>query len=90
MSTPDAFANDQLYDLLKDPSEQNNLARSPEYQDTLKQMQRTLVTELQKFTKRPFGELVPGKNTAAAGSYDGTLKTLRKAALENTKKKPKS
>ena len=90
LSTPDAFANDQLYDLLKDPSEQNNLARSPEYQDTLKQMQRTLVTELQKFTKRPFGELVPGKNTAAAGSYDGTLKTLRKAALENTKKKPKS
>ena len=90
MSTPDALTNDQLYDLLKDPSEQKNLARDPIHHDTLEQMQRILVTELQKFTKRPFGELVPGPNTAAAGSYDEILKTLRKAALQDKRKKPKS
>jgi arylsulfatase A-like enzyme len=50
---------DQLYDLKKDPGEQNNLAGDPEYGDILGVMKRRLIAHLQRFPNR-FGELYDG------------------------------
>lgn len=88
-STPDALANDQLYDLVKDPREQNNLARDPAHQADLKHLQKTLTAELLRFRRRPFGEFIPGKNTANGGTYDEVLTKLREVALQSKKKKRK-
>ena len=51
-SYPGYFDRDQLYDLSKDPDEQNNLAKDPEYKEQLEMMQR----ELQKIL-----DTLPGK-----------------------------
>jgi len=88
-STPDALAADQLYDLRNDPREQKNLAHNPKHQATLTLMRESLLTELQRFKDRPFGEFIPGKNTAAAGSYDAIVKRLRKEAEKNKANKSK-
>lgn len=87
LSTRDALANDQLYDLLKDPREQTNLARNPSHQATLKKLKTTLRTELLRFKGRPFGEFIPGENTAPGGTYEEVLKQLREAALQSKKQK---
>ncbi|MDF7824065.1 sulfatase-like hydrolase/transferase [Pontiellaceae bacterium B12227] len=41
-SYPGYFDGDQLYDLSKDPREQKNLARDPEYKQKLQEMQREM------------------------------------------------
>lgn len=46
---------DQLYDLRRDPDEQNNLVGNPEYADVLADMKQRLSQEVQKIG-RPFGE----------------------------------
>lgn len=56
---PGYFAADQLYDLVTDPKEMNNLASKPEYEQKLKEMK----AELQGYLNRlpgTFGELKPG------------------------------
>ena len=89
VSTRDALANDQLYDLLKDPREQQNLAQDPAHQETLKQFKKTLRTELGRFKQRPFGEFIPGGNATEGGTYADVLKTLREEALQAKQKKRK-
>lgn len=41
-SYPGYFDRDQLYDLSKDPKEQKNLAKDPEYKEKLEEMQREM------------------------------------------------
>jgi len=41
-SFPGYFDPDQLYDLSRDPNEQNNLAKDPEYKQKLEEMQREM------------------------------------------------
>ena len=89
LSTRDAPANDQLYDLVKDPREQNNLAQDPAHQTILKQLKKTLQKELRQFKGRPFGEFIPGTNTAAGGTYNEVLTKLRAEALQGKQKKRK-
>jgi arylsulfatase A-like enzyme len=52
---PYLFKADQLYDLEKDPNEQNSLAGNPEFAPVLREMQEKLKQEVRKLD-RPFGE----------------------------------
>jgi len=70
---------DQLYNLKTDPLEMNNLAYGPEFKAQLETMRGRLRAKL-KAQGRPFGELVPGKNSAPdqdAGPYVEKLKQMR-------------
>jgi hypothetical protein len=85
-----AFDCDQLYRLSKDPLEQRNLARSPEYQKQLKEMRALLRTELQRFPNRPFGEFIPGGNAVPMGSYDDVLQKMAQASgQEKPQRRPR-
>ena len=53
---PNYFERNQLYDLVKDPLEKNNIAEiDPE---KAAEMQRLLIRKLRSFPNRPYGELV--------------------------------
>jgi len=83
---PNAFDYDQLYNLQKDPLEQNNLAHRPEYRKVLDRMKDLLIAELKRFGNRPYGEFIPGGNAAPAGSFDDVLKNMRQSPKQTTKK----
>jgi arylsulfatase A-like enzyme len=53
-SYPGYFDRDQLYDLSRDPGEQNNLAKDPEYKQKLEEMQR----EMEKILETLPGNLI--------------------------------
>lgn len=80
-----AFDNDQLYCLPRDPLEQKNLVRNPEYRSQLKQMRALLSTELKRFPNRPYGEFVPGGNAVPMGSYDDVLLKMAQASKQEEK-----
>ncbi|MFZ5830478.1 MAG: hypothetical protein ACOY3P_10335, partial [Planctomycetota bacterium] len=71
---------DQLYDLRRDPREQNNLARDAGHADQLAAL-RGLLTESVKCVGRPFGEFVPGKNTAPSGSWDDQIAQVKQVEI---------
>jgi len=52
---PALFEVDQLYDLSKDPNEQNNLAKNPEYAAKLAEMKKLMKKKVSTLD-RPFGE----------------------------------
>lgn len=52
---PGYFADDQLYDVRKDPEEQNNLAQDPAYQEHLKELKK-LMAEYSSQLPHQFGE----------------------------------
>ena len=62
---PDYLSPDQIYDLKIDPTEKNNLAKDPLYQDKLDEMKILLTDYLLIFEHRPFGEFIPGSNASA-------------------------
>ena len=57
-ANPNFFDADQLYDLVKDPNEQNNLADNPEYSEILQDMQAELTRQL-SVMPGPFAEFKP-------------------------------
>ena len=75
---PGAFDADQLYQFSQDPDEQVNRAADPEFQQQLQQMRQLLTTELMRFDDRPYGEFVPGGNTASADAAADVLSRLRR------------
>lgn len=86
-ANPNALNYDQLYNLAKDPLEQNNLATDPEYAAKLKEMKQLLTAELKRFPHRPYGELVPGGNASPTGSFDDVLKKMRELLKQDAKGK---
>jgi arylsulfatase A-like enzyme len=72
---------DQLYDLRNDPDERMNLARDPRYAAQLAALRRTLTEELQAGT-RPFGEFVPGPNTAPPGQIDRQIAQAKNLIIQ--------
>ncbi|MCP4451519.1 MAG: hypothetical protein GY809_08660, partial [Planctomycetes bacterium] len=75
---PGFWDGDQLYDLLADPEEKENLAADSTHAVQLQKM-RQLLTENLKSNGRPFGEFVPGGNAAPGGQVDkqvAQVKTL--------------
>ena len=86
MKNPNAFNYDQLYNLSKDPKEQNNLAQHPECKNVLDKMKKLLRTELKRFPDRPYGEFIPGGNASPIGTFDDILDKMAKAAKQSTKK----
>ena len=86
---PNAFNYDQLYNLAKDPLEQNNLALKTEYKAKLKEMKGLLTAELKRFPGRPYGEFIPGGNASPIGSFDDILDKMAKAAKQYTRRPKK-
>lgn len=78
---PGFFDADQLYDLRRDPDEMNNLAARPEHADRLNRM-RYLLREDLKQMSRPFGEFVPGDNTAPPGLIDEQIALVKRIKIE--------
>jgi len=78
---PGFFDYDQLYDLAADPKELNNLAGDRRYARRLSQMRALLKKELQSFD-RPFGELIPGPDTAGPGRIDEQIALVKKIKIQ--------
>jgi len=78
---PGFFDADQLYDLRRDPDEMNNLAARPEHADQVNRM-RYLLREDLKQMRRPFGEFVPGDNTAPPGLIDEQIAFVKRIKIE--------
>ena len=72
-----SFDTDQLYDLSKDPLENKNLAKNPEFKDQLKKM-RGILTQKLKRQGRPFGEFVPGEDSVPIEKVQPYLDQLKK------------
>jgi arylsulfatase A-like enzyme len=75
------FDYDQLYDLRKDPKEQQNLAADPRHSKRLKMMQGILKSYLDSFG-RPFGEFVPGGNASPPGLIDEQVELVKRIRIE--------
>lgn len=84
-TNPNAFSYDQLYNLAKDPLEQNNLATDPRYAAKLKEMKQLLTAELKRFPHRPYGEFVPGGNASPTGSFDDVLEKMRESLRQDAR-----
>ena len=86
-TNPNSLNCDQLYNLSKDPFEQNNLAQRPEYKKVLDKMKELLTVELKRFPNRPYGEFIPGGNASPAGSFDDILKKMRESLKQDAREK---
>ena len=88
-TTPNPYVPDQLYDLRKDPTEQANLAHDRSQAQSLQLLQGYLKKELQSFSRRPYGEFIPGGNAVSAEKhadvYQRLLETAR-AGKQNSKR----
>ena len=84
-TTPNPYVADQLYDLRKDPREQDNLAKDMSQARSLSILQGYLKKELQVFEDRPYGEFVPGGNAVAAGKHADVYQRLLETARAGKK-----
>jgi arylsulfatase A-like enzyme len=85
ITTPNPYVPDQLYDLQKDPTEQNNLATDASQAPSLRVLQGYLKKELQVFENRPYGEFVPGGNAVATGKHTDVYQRLQETAHASKK-----
>ena len=77
---PNFFDQDQLYFLPEDPFERENLATLPQYSEQLATMKHLLKNHLQK-QGRPFGDFIPGEDTAPAGELEAQIKAVKQIKL---------
>jgi len=84
-TTPNPYVADQLYDLRKDPTEQDNLAKDVSQARSLSILQGYLKKELQVFDDRPYGEFVTGGNAVAAGNHADVYQRLLETARAGKK-----
>lgn len=78
---PGFWDADQLYNLTDDPSEMKNLAAASEYADRLSTMKAMLTADI-KNLNRPFGEFVPGGNTAPVGEVTAQIAQVKKIKIQ--------
>lgn len=84
-TNPNAFNYNQLYNLSKDPLEENNLAANPEHKTKLREMKERLTAELKRFPNRPYGEFIPGGNASPIGACDDVLEKMAKVSEQDAK-----
>ncbi|MEO1526686.1 MAG: sulfatase-like hydrolase/transferase [Planctomycetota bacterium] len=77
---PGFFDEDQLYNLKSDPKELRNLA-SKKAQATRIQAMRSLMRQDLETIGRPFGEFIPGGNTAEPGQIDEQIEIVKRLEI---------
>jgi len=82
---PGYFDPDQLYDLERDPFEQNNLVNNPEYKTVLAEMKETMESYLVTMPQE-FGEFTEGRMSAGQTLKEIMLEQVRKDATTLTPK----
>ena len=81
---PGFFDEDQLYHLKSDPKEMENLAAHPNQTSRLKEMRNLMQQDL-KAIGRPFGEFIPGGNSAEPGQIDKQIAIVKKIEIQGKK-----
>ena len=77
---PGFFDEDQLYHLKRDPKEVKNLAYSKAQATRIKDM-RNLMRQDLEVIGRPFGEFIPGGNTAEPGQIDKQIEIVKQVEI---------
>ena len=81
---PGFFEEDQLYNLQSDPKEMRNLANKTAHASRLKEMRDLMQQDLEAIG-RPFGEFIPGENTAKPGQIDKQIEIVRQLEIRGKK-----
>ncbi|MFC2115923.1 sulfatase [Bacteroidota bacterium] len=77
---PGFWDEDQLYNLLEDPQEMNNLAYDPEFSVELMKMKELLTKDIEKLG-RPYGEFLYNGNAALNGQVDKEIKIVKQIKI---------
>jgi len=78
---PGFFDEDQLYHLKRDPKEMKNLAYNKDQAPRLKEMRHLMQQDLEVIG-RPFGEFIPGGNTAEPGQIDKQIEIVKQLEIQ--------
>lgn len=81
---PGFFDEDQLYHLQRDPKEMKNLADKKAQTARLNQMRNLMQYDLEVIG-RPFGEFIPGENTAEPGQIDKQIQIVKQLEIKGKK-----
>ncbi|MEP3481592.1 MAG: sulfatase-like hydrolase/transferase [Fuerstiella sp.] len=78
---PGFFDEDQLYHLQKDPKEMRNLADQKSQVTRMQEMRQLMQYDLEVIG-RPFGEFIPGRNTAEPGQIDPQIAIVKQLKIK--------
>ena len=81
---PGFFDEDQLYHLKSDPKEMQNLAYDTRQAARLKEMRSLMQQDLEAIG-RPFGDFIPGHNTAGPGQIDDQIELVKQIEINGKK-----
>ena len=81
---PGFFDEDQLYHLKRDPKEMKNLAGHKDQATRLKEMRKLMQQDLEVIG-RPFGEFIPGGNSAEPGQIDKQIAIVKQLEIRGKK-----